>query len=72
MGRKNDFPKYISQTQWRAVLAIECSIELSGTMMPIENHHKYLYEALMIDDPLKVGVLFNPLRVGEGFCGFLS
>ena len=32
----------------------------------IENDHKYLYEALMIDDPLKVGLCL--MRVSKGFC----
>jgi len=49
---------------------LKCSIyiELSGTI--VENDYKYLYEAfaIVIDDPLKVGFLFNPLRAGEGFC----
>ena len=34
----------------------------------MENDHKYLYEAFVIDDPLKVGFLFNPSRAGEVFC----
>ena len=36
----------------------------------MENYidHKYLYETFVIDDPLKVGFLFNiPSRAGEGF-----